>query len=225
MNCKIKLTLILSLIFLAVRGQTTSPFLKQFKQTSLPVCIKYTHEEQIYFGAIYHTDTIDGELQDVFEKNDNYQKDSLLLLSKEFVKMHLLPNTKYIYRIDDNKKDTLGSELIDDYLNSDFYAISSIPTVNTFHIVIYERIFSISDIRSSEKFICTITKSGKFIYRNLIASFTFSGTSITNSGGRVPWFPLEYGCINRDLTINKSSENYGEIKYKILPDGKIVITK
>jgi hypothetical protein len=156
------------------------------------------------------------------QKNDNYQKDSLLLLSKEFVKLHLLPNRKYIYRIDDNKKDTLSSELIDDYLNSDFFAISSIPTANAFHIVIYERIFSISDIQSSEKFICTVTKSGKFISRNLIASFTFCGTSMSNSGSRVPWFPEEYGCITKGLSINFFSESHGKKRYKILPDGRII---
>ena len=225
MNYKIHLTFIIMLLTFVVNGQTETTFIKQFKPDSLPFCISYSHDEQVYFGAIYHTDTIEGEAQDVFEKNDNYQKDSSLLLTKEFVKQHLLPNTKFIYTLDDKSKDTLVKEPIGDFLNSDFYAISSPISTKSFYLVLYERVFAISGIPSSEKFICTFTKNGKFISRTLIASFVFSGTGLSVSGARVPWFPDENGCINKDMTIKFTSRIHGEKKYKIQTDGKIVETK
>lgn len=206
-------------------GQSSTNFIEKFKPKSLPTCVSYSYEEQVYFGAIYHTETIKGEAQDIFKKNKNYQKDSSLLLTIEFVKQHLLPNTKYICTIDDKNKDTLDKELIEDYLNSDFYSISSLLTTSSFHMVLYERIFSISGIPSSEKFICTFTKNGEFVSRSLISSFAFNGTGLSISGARVPWFPVENGCINNDMTIKFTSRIHGDKKYKIETDGKIIETK
>ncbi|MBK9482685.1 MAG: hypothetical protein IPO02_12065 [Bacteroidetes bacterium] len=222
---KINLTIILLYLTFVSYGQSATTIIEQFKPDSLPMCLSYSHDEQVYFGAIYHTDTIEGEAQDVFEKNDSYQKDSSLLLTKEFVKQHLLPNSKFICTLDDKNKDTLVKEPIDDYLNSDFYAISSLLTTKSFYVVLYERVFAISGIPSSEKYICTFTKNGIFISRNLIASFVFSGTGLSISGARVPWFPDENGCIYEDLSIKSTSPVHGEKKHKIQTDGKIVETK
>lgn len=44
------------LLTLTTQGQTRS-FLKNFKSATLPICVEYSHDEQVYFGAIYRTDT------------------------------------------------------------------------------------------------------------------------------------------------------------------------
>lgn len=221
---RINLMTITILLSFVTYGQTRINFLNQFKSVKLPICVAYSHDEQVYFGAIYETDTIDGEAQNVFEQNENYQKDSSLLLSKEFVKQHLLPNTNFIYTLDEKSKDTLFTEPIENYLNSDFYAISSPLTTKGFYVVLYERLFT-NSLLSSEKYICTFNKKGIFISRALIASFVFSGTGLSDSGVRVPWYPDESGCIRKDLTINFTSSEKGNKKYKIQSDGNIVEVK
>ncbi|MBL0049127.1 MAG: hypothetical protein IPP32_13665 [Bacteroidetes bacterium] len=225
MSSKISLSIISLLISFVSYGQSLTDFLKVIQQDSLPICVPYSHEEQVYFGAIYRTDTIEGEAQDVFEKNDNYQKDSALLLTKEFVKQHLLPNTKFIFALNSKHIDSLDKEPIGDYLNSDFYAISSLISTKSFYLVLYERVFAKGGISSSEKFVCTFTKNGNFISRTLIASFVFGGTGFSVSGARVPWFADESGCINKDMSIKFTSQTRGVKKYKIQADGKIVETK
>lgn len=224
MSKKISLSCITFLVSFVTYAQSQIDFLKTFKPDSLPICVSYTYDEQVYFGAIYHTDTIEGEAQDVFEKNESYQKDSSLLLTKEVVKHYLLPKTQFIYTIDDKSKDTLFKVPIDEYLNADFYAISLLLTTSSFYMVLYERVFAQGGIPSSEKFICVFTKEGKFISRTLIASFVFSGTGYSVSGARVPWFSDESACINKNMIIKFTSRIHGEKKYKIQTNGKIVET-
>jgi hypothetical protein len=206
----------------------THPFIKDSTNNTFPVgvpfCVSYSHEEQVDFGAVYQTSKSDGELTDVFETNENYERDTGRLLERSFVRKHLLPDAKYIYRIDDESKDTLLALPIEEYLNSEFYALQLILHSYMYYAVVYERIFD-AGLRSSEKYLCTFTPSGKYISRIRIASFIYSGTGISKSGARVPWFPIEKGCINSDLTINVKSESKTEKKFKIVNDGKIVQTK
>lgn len=224
MSSKISLVSITLLVSFVSFGQTQIDFLKTFKPDSLPSCVTYSYDEQVYFGAIYHTDTIEGEAQDVFEKSESYQKDSSLLLTKEVVKHYLLPRSQFIYTIDGKSKDTLFKVPIDEYLNADFYAISLLHTTSSFYMVLYERVFAQGGIPSSEKFICSFTRDGKFISRALIASFVYRGTGYSASGARVPWFSDESACITNNMTIKFASRIHGEKKYKIQTDGKIVET-
>ena len=73
--------------------------LESFAKDSLPVCINYSYDEQVYFGAIYSTDTVREnesdstyELEDVYETND-YEKDTTLILPVGFVKAYLMPDS------------------------------------------------------------------------------------------------------------------------------------
>lgn len=104
----------------------------------VPFCVGYSHKEQVDFGAIYHTTKMDGELTDVFESNENFVRDSSQLLNQSFVKQHLLPDTKFIYTIDDISKDTLLVLPLEDYLNSDFYAGQLVLHSYMYYAVIYE---------------------------------------------------------------------------------------
>ncbi|MBX7107632.1 MAG: hypothetical protein K1X61_03190 [Chitinophagales bacterium] len=219
------MTTILLLLTFVSFGQSAKSITEMFKRDSLPICVSYSHDEQVYFGAIYHTDTIEGEAQDVFEKNASYQKDSSLLLTKEFVMQHLFPKSKYSCTLGGKNNDTPAKASIEDFLNSDFYAISSPLTTKSYYVVLYERVFAINGIPGSEKYICTLDKNGKYISQVLIASFVFSGTGLSISGARVPWFTDENGCINKDLTIKFASQVHGEKRYKIQADGKIVETE
>ncbi len=225
---KLLLTLLALFFSLVSFGQLTHYFIEEYPQNifpnGVPFCVNYSHEEQVDFGAIYTTDTTDGEISDTYETNENYEKDSNKLLAKDYVRQHLLPDTKFIYTIDNKNKDTLFALPIDDYLNSDFYAMHTVLKSNKFYAVTYERIFA-NELRSSEKFLCTFSKSEKFISRILIASFIYSGTGYSYSGARVPWFPHEQGCINKDRTINFLSPNHGDKNYKIQADGQIVEAK
>ncbi len=73
---KLKFFLIFIALFfkLTPNCQSQTDILKSFPKGKLPVCISYSKEEQVYFGAIYTVDTVEGELQDVFEKS-NLDKD------------------------------------------------------------------------------------------------------------------------------------------------------
>ena len=230
------LVLLLVISPFLVFGQKAGPFtsfLKKFKPTTLPICVDYSHQEQIYFGAIYHTDTIyaddagstEFELVDVMVESGNYEKDTTLLLTQAAVKKYLLPNSAHIFTINPESGDTLYSTPVGEYLNSDFYAISRVLNTNRYYGVIYERIFYVSGIKSSEKYFCTISKQGNFISRIRIASFVYSGTGIGSSGVRVPWFPHQQGCIKKNSTIAFPSDYNQETLYKISADGSIVKTK
>lgn len=139
----------------------------------------------------------------------------------------MIPHTKVIYSTDDFNNDTLYSDPLDHYLDSDFYPISLVLETKNYFGVIYERLFYISGIPSSEKFFCTFTKNGKFISRILIASFTFNGTGMGFSGGRVPVFTKEQGCVDKSLTVRFYSGGYENkpLKYKIHEDGKLTLIK
>jgi hypothetical protein len=206
----------------------TYPFIKDSTINALPIgvpiCVSYSNEEKIDFGSVYHTRETDGELTDVFETNENFERDKSRLLLPSFVKQHLLPDTKFIYNIDEKSKDTLLKLPIEEYLNSDFYALQLILHTYMYYAVIYERIFD-AGLKSSQKYLCTFTPTGKFISRIRIASFIYSGTAISNSGARVPWFLIEEGCINSDLSVNRKSESTGETKFKIQPGGYIIEVK
>ena len=204
-------------------------FLGKFASAVLPDSIGYSYNDMVYFGAIYHTDTVaeqDGdstyiELVDVYEKSENYHNDQSLLIDKEFVKQYLLPDAKYIYYINE-RGDTTYSEPIDDYLNSEFYAMNLLITTKNYYGVTYERLFSSGDIPSSEKYFCTFSKTGRFISRIEIASFVFSGTGFSDSGARFPWFKEVTGCISKDMTIDVTHvDDSTGVKYKVRSDGTI----
>ncbi len=225
---KIALTITITLMTVFANGQVNQYFIEEYPQDTfpcgIPFCVSYSHEEQVDFGAIYHTDTIEGELQDIFESNELFERDSMRLLPKDFVKLHLLPLTKLLDSTDSKNKDSTPGESLDEYLKADFYARQLVVKTTMYYGVIYERIFA-EGLRSSEKFLSTFDISGNFISRIKIASFIFNGTGFSSSGQRVPWFPLEYGCIQKDLKIKFISQEHGNKNYKIEANGEIIEIK
>ena len=224
---------VLSVVTTFVSAQKTTglkDFTEKFSPDTLPNCIDYSYDEKVHFGAIYHTDTVmvkDNDttylkLEDVFETNEDYKNDTALRLEKKLVKEYLVPDAKFIDHKDDANSDTLYSEPTNDYLSSEFYAISLLVETKKFYGVTYERLFSSGDLPSSEKYFCTYSKTGRFISRILIASFVFSGTGFNDSGARVPWFPEVTGCINKDLTIKVThTDNGNMVRYMVQDDGII----
>lgn len=225
---KIALTITITLMTVFAYGQVNQYFIEEYPQDTfpcgIPFCVNYSHEEQVDFGAIYRTDTIEGELQDIYELNESFERDSMRILPKDFVKLHLLPATKFIYSINSKNKDTTLSESLDEYLKADFYAWQLVVKTTMYYGVIYERIFA-EGLRSSEKFLSTFDISGNFISRIKIATFIFNGTGYSSSSQRVPWFPLEHGCIQKDLKVKFISQEHGEKNYKIEANGEIVELK
>jgi hypothetical protein len=208
-------------------GQVNQYFIEEYPQDTfpcgIPFCVSYSHEEQVDFGAIYHTDTIEGELQDVYESNENFERDTMRILPKDFVKLHLLSATPFISSDFKNKDSALTVQL-NDFLNADFFGLHVVLKTKMYYGVIYERVFA-EGMRSSEKMFCTFGTNGKFISSIKIASFIFNGTGYSSSGQRVPWFPLEYGCIQKDLKIKFISQEHGDKNYKIEANGEIIEIK
>lgn len=234
-------TLIVSLIFgmlfftnnvFGQKTTSTDSFIELFKPDTLPTCIEYSYEEQVYFGAVFYTDSVlveqedeepYWELQDIYEEA-TYERDTTLLLDKAFVKKSLLPHVAALYYLGE-KGDTLYSDSIGEYLESGFYPIALLITSKKYYGVVYERSFFSSGIESSEKYLCTFSKKGDFISRILIASFVYSGTGMSSSGARVPWFPQETGCIDKKIHIVFYSELDEKKIFAIKKDGRIVEIK
>jgi hypothetical protein len=205
----------LSNISFGQNNSSITSFVNKFKQLTLPTCVEYSYEEQVYFGAVYHTDTVlikekdtsYYEIQEVYEMNNGYEKDTSSVLNRAGVKKYLLPpNDTSYYQWIHNKTDTTFA---------DFYAVSLVCVTKDFYGVIYEKIFSNGGIQSSEKYLCTFGADGKFISRVLIASFIFNGTGMGFSGSRVPVFAYEHSCIGKDLLIKTYDEEINTDKYKI----------
>lgn len=204
-------------------GQTSGEFknlLKILKPKTLPICFTYSLDEQKYFGAVYHVDTVlvkyddstKMELQEVYETT-KYKKASKLKLSTSFIKTHINTDTEFLDDTENSAED--NSE------NSTYYAINLILKNKSIYALTYERIFMSQGIPSSEKILCTYNLNGKLISKITVASFIFSGTGTGESGAKVPWFPIEKSCIDKNLIVKFDIGN----EYKIGIDGKIVQTK
>ena len=174
--------------------------IKKFPLKQLPIVIDYSLDEQKYYGAIYHTDTlkIQGEdsteliIEEVYETSV-YKKDSTLLLSEDFVKTYLLFSNESLYHQEDWDQ---GDSII-----NQFYAVGSIKFSKSYTGIIYERFYILRSFPNSEKYLCILDAQHHLVSKLKIASFIFGGWGIGYSGGKVPWFPFELGTIQKDLHI------------------------
>ncbi len=204
-------------------GQTPNEFkslLKILKPKAIPTCFTYTRDEQIYFGAVYHLDTVSVkyddstklEIQEVYETT-KYKKDPKLKLSESFIAKYINADTESLNDTENNTDDNST--------NTSYYAINLILKNKSIYIITYERIFASQGIPSSEKILCTYNLNGKLISKIKVASFIFSGTGTGESGAKVPWFPIQKSCIDKNLTVKVDIGN----EYKISADGKVAQIK
>ena len=223
MSLRNNILLFSNLICFFAFGQTSNEFknlLKILKPKALPTCFAYSLDEQKYFGAVYHVDTVlvkyddstKMELQEVYETT-KYNKDPSLKLSPSFIKTYINTDTESLNDTENSAED--NSE------NSSYYAINLILKNKTIYAMTYERIFKSQGIPSSEKILCTYNLNGKLVSKIKVASFIFSGTGTGESGAKVPWFPIQKSCIDKNLIVKFDIGS----KYKIGADGKIVETK
>lgn len=218
MSFRNSIFLICNIICLFTFGQTSielKNLLKLLKPKTLPTCFTYSLDEQIYFGAVYHVDTVfvkynDStiiEIQEVYETT-KYKKDQRLKLNPGFVKKYIDTDKKYLNESNNSLEN--NSE------NASYYATNLIIKSKIIYAVSYERIFKNQGILSSEKFLYTYNLNGKIISKIKVASFVFNGTGTGESGAKVPWFPIEKSCLDKNLVIKFDNGS----EYKINPDGK-----
>lgn len=223
MSVRYKILYLSNLICLLTFGQSTTEFnnlIKTLKTNAIPTCFTYTRDEQIYFGAIYHIDTVlvkyddttKKEIQEIYETT-NYKKDTSLKLSENFIANYITVDTESLNDTENNIDDKPE--------NTSYYAIDLILNNKSIYVITFERIFSSQGIPSSEKILCTYNLNGKLISKIKVASFIFSGTGTGESGAKVPWFPIEKSCIDKNLTVKFDIGN----EYKINDDGRIIQTK
>lgn len=218
---------------LAQDALSFSEFLSKFQKENLPLCIEYSQEERAYFDPpiisddsvlVEDEDTSFYEYEIEWAERGDYIRGDDDVLPIENIKKILLPAGEFIHFYDDSGS-ILFSEPLEEYLEpSEFYPIALLAKTPKFNVVVYERIYNISYL-SSEKFLCTFSKEGKFISRVLIASCAHSGSYTHDSGGRFPWYPEESGCVDKELNITFTNYQEEIKKYKIDADGVIKLAK
>lgn len=191
-------------------------FVKLFPKTTLPACIKYSESE---FKTEYYTPENSAEKKDSIPYHDHIlPKDTSLIIKYELVKSYLLADSEVVIpRYPDNS-------ITSDTIYPIYYISTRLITNTNFVCLIYERQFSFNGSTNAEKYLCTITKTGKFIDKLLVASADYSGTGILDEGFRVPWFPDTQSNINNYLSIILKDGNYGDSAYQIDDKGSIMKT-
>lgn len=193
-------------------------FIKSFPISTLPANIKYSESE---FKTEYYTPEDSASKKDSIPYHDHvFQKDSSLIIKYELVKLFLLADTEKVaptFVINNPVVDTIYPT----------YYISTLLMIDkNFVCLVYERQFDMGTGNPcAEKYLCTITKTGKLIDKILVASANYSGTGILDEGFRVPWFPKTQSFLNSDLSIVFKDSNYGDFNYQIDDNGKINLNK
>lgn len=191
-------------------------FVKLFPKITIPTCIKYSESE---FHTKYYTPENTLQKESIPYHDHVLPKDSSLIIKHELVKSFLLTNTEDATLLNHTNKDPAS------YLIYPTYYITTQIIVNkNFVCLIYERRYNddLNDYPYAEKYLCTITKTGKLIDKILVASANYSGTGILTESFRIPWFPDTQSNINNDLLISlKDGKNGNFTLYKIDDTGKI----
>jgi hypothetical protein len=107
-----------------------------------------------------------------------------------------------------------------------YYVTAKFKTNKDFICLIYEMQYNIgSGNPNAEKYVCTLTKTGKLIDKLLVASANYSGTGILTESFRVPWFPDVQSKISKDLTIITTES--GDVKgwYQLNTKGEFIKKK
>lgn len=185
--------------------------LSKFGTDSLPLCLTYSQQEKVSFGAVYEADTVEVveddtsyfEIVDRYLEND-YTRDTAKLIGKKYFGFNISPEDPYMK---DRPVEVYAGQLV---LNtSAFYGVTA--------EILYTTAYGIP---SSEKHLYTIDKKGNLVSDIVLASFIFSGTGTGSSGAKVPFFQLLEGCVENDRTIR--TEGSIASMYRILENGKIV---
>ncbi len=203
-------------ISLTTYGQKSIPFdsfVKLFPKTSLPTVVKYSDAE---FQTEYYTPD-DTTIKDSVPFHDHVlPKDSFLIVEYELVKTFLLADTEKVSPLwPDNSPQS-------DTIFPTYYISSRLAINKNFVCIIYERQFISGSNPYAEKYLCTLTNTGKIIDKILLASANYSGTGMLDKDYRVPWFPDVQSSIDNDLKIILKDGNNGEIINKINDRGRII---
>ena len=192
-------------------------FIKLFPKTTLPTSILYAESE---FKTDYYKPEDMTAKKDSIPFHDHIlPKDTALIIKNESVKLFLLADTESVtprYPDNNNSSDTIYPT---------YYVSTQLITNTNFACLVYERQFIVNGINNSEKYLCTITNSGKLIDKILVASAVYSGTGLLYEGFRVPWFPDTKSKINNDLTIVLDDQINGNLSYQINDKGIVRKTK
>ena len=202
---------------LAQKNNTFDNFVKLFPKTTLPTSVLYSESE---FKTEYYTP------EDVTSKKDSIPfhdhilpKDSSLIIKYELVKLFLLADTESVTpRYPDNSN-------ANDSIFPTYYISSQLKTNKNFVCLVYERQFYWNGSPNAEKYICTITNTGKLIDKLLVASAVYSGTGLLYEGFRVPWFPDTKSNISNNLRIELKDANFGNLYYQMDDNGHLKKTK
>lgn len=188
-------------------------FVKLFPKVTLPTTIRYSESE---FQTDYYTPEDTSVRKDSIPYADHIlPKDSVLIINYELVKSFLLADTESVTpRCPDNSS-------ISVIVYPKYYVSSQLITNTNFICLCYERQYYFNGNTNAEKFLCTITKTGKLIDKIMVASADYSGTGILAEGFRVPWFPDTKSDIKKDLSIAFKNGNFGDFIFQIDNNGKI----
>ena len=197
-------------------------FVEQFPEIELPVTIQYSRDEFDY--AYYTPDESEMNSDSILHINDSvkieYQnsvlrKSELLTISYELVKAFLLADTENVFLLgpESNPLDTIYPS---------YFISQRLKSKNDYLCLIYEAQFEFAGHPIAEKYLCTLTKTGKLIDKVLVASANYSGTGIIGNDYRIPWYPNVKSLISIDMTITFSDENSNEKVFKIDKFGKII---
>ncbi len=221
-----------------VQDENFLSFIDKFPKAQLPFCVDYSMEEESYFiPQIAGEDSVLIEDEDssfydyelIWEEQGDFPYNETDKLDIDYVAKFLLPadsnvsiTEENISYADANHVDVFYSESVIEYLkDSEFYPVALLTSTEKYYIIVFNRFLN-QGYPGSEKYLCTVSKNGKFISSVLIASLAHAGSGISNHGQRIPWYPKETGCIDADLNITFNSEGtYTEKKYTINKDGKI----
>ncbi len=210
---------ILFALSVSIHGQTPGfrNFIKLFPKRNLPVCIQYADKEfDIQKYVPEEEEMRDSIAKDkiITYKNTILAKSDSLELSYELVKTYLLADSETVTLYWPND--------YPDTMHPVYYVNERLLTDKNFFSLIYERQFSDgSGNPYAYKYLCTLSAKGKLIDKVVLASAEYSGTGILGSGFRVPWFPDNKSCINKDLVITFTGNDEHVVIYKIDDKGKI----
>ena len=188
-------------------------FIKLFPKTTLPTSILYAETE---FKTEYYTPEDMTTKKDSIPFHDHIlPKDTSLIIKNELVKQFLLADTESVtprYPNNSNTSDTIYPT---------YYVSKQLLTNKNFICIVYERQFYWNGNTNADKYLCTITTTGKLIDKLLVASADYSGTGILAEGFRVPWFPDTKSNVSINLTIVMEDRINGDFNYQINDSGNV----
>ena len=213
-----------SIAFCQQNKQHFEEFISNFPIAKLPDTIRFSDDE---FEYNYFIPGDDGAFDDSIKTNidttlvdtSKIKYRSEVKIPSENLEIDFNDVKLYLYCDSDNIYKDLRdlTELDSAYLK--FYCVSNYITNRNFICLVFQRYFGWNN---SEKYLCTLTKSGKFIDKILIASGDSYFSSILGTNYKIPWFPEEYGFINKSLKIDFFKVwNDEHIFYQIDNNGRI----